>query len=1335
MSLSRAAFEAYLSERPGLTVSRRPEGVSAPLSFAQEQVWLHGLLAAGLPLYHETVSITYRGGVQTERLKDCLDRIAMRHELWHSVIKEIDGIPHLVVMPQVSVPVEAVDLSGLPQSLVQREVSQLAAAFATRVLSLDQGPLLRALVVKLGDSRSQIFVTFHHLIFDGVSLRQIFLPQLVALYSGLEPMLLETLPPQDLHFADFSYWQRHQIAENNDLSREYWRSRLPVLASFNLPTDRPRSRQTIHRGQVLPLVFPSEIIAGVREIARREHATIFNALLASFAVLLARYADQSTIVIGSMYGGRTHLELENVMGYFLNPIAFEINLTHEPSFQELISRVAEVVLSAMTHAAVDVQGMAGEVGVGKVGEPLAQVVFTFQPESAHLPPEWDLDVFACSNGTAKFDLHIELEEKRGEVVGRMIYNTDLFETKTIEGMAERWPTLLAAAVRDPTDSVWDLPCLSDATKAWLVDELNPEPNEFPAATVHELFHTQALSYPSRIAVAGRNENLTYQELDQRSTKLARHLRSLGCGPGSVIALMVERTPDLLIMLLGILKVGAAYLPMDSKYPALRLHQMLSAANADLLITQPHLRSKVPRDHPPVLLGNDHRIDSVKNGEEQPLDFKVSLESLAYLIFTSGSTGKPKGVEISHRALTNLLSSMRQQPGICREDVLLAVTSISFDIAALELFLPLIAGARVELADADEAADPELLRSRMEISRATIIQATPVTWQTLIESGWKGDTSLKALCGGEALPETLAAPLLERTGSLWNMYGPTEATVWSSCSRVQARPAPIVLGAPIANTTFFVLDSHQKLVPTGIPGELYIGGVGLARGYWKDPDLTSAKFPFVSIDATPPRRLYRTGDRVRRLPDGSIEFIGRLDNQIKLRGFRIELGEIEAILNRLPTIQQSVVVKHKHTSGEDVLVAYVVSQAGQSPDIRDLRSQLERVLPAYMQPSAICTLHAFPLTPNGKVDRKRLPDPHLHRTGKRPEAPLPGLEQELATIWREMLGIDHVGRHDSFFDLGGHSFLGARFIARANRTFGGPFSLVALVQAPTIASFADVVRNGFTPQISSLDQEAASAENLFWCGAEPWLLRMSRHLRDRVKLQTLTLNTRSLKSLAPNYTMEAMATRMADQITALQPEGPYLVGGFCLFALLAFETAQQLQARGLTVSLLILGDAYPPGRSPHWTLSEKVKARILREYNYLAMLLRSSPRAWRHYLRRRIFNLRGLIEHIRWQTRGRSRTPHKFLPEELNQALIMAEVVYEIHPYSGRVLFLQAEGDPNLLHKQTAPTWEGLIKECALFAYPGEHMNIFEEPHLSVAASRIRDEINRAAVSETHLQQV
>ena len=596
----------------------------------------------------------------------------------------------------------------------------------------------------------------------------------------------------------------------------------------------------------------------------------------------------------------------------------------------------------------------------------------------------------------------------------------------------------------------------------------------------------------------------------------------------------------------------------------------------------------------------------------------------------------------------------------------------------------------------------------------------------------GNCSLTALCGGEALTDNLAEQLLERTASVWNMYGPTETTIWSSCSRVRAT-SPIALGVPIANTSFFVLDAHQNFVPPGTAGELYIGGMGLARGYWKNPHLTMAKFPLVSLDGAPPLRLYRTGDRVRRLADGSLVFIGRLDKQIKLRGFRIELGEIEAILSQLPNVQDSIVVKCQQTPGSEVLAAYVIPELGGYPDLDVLRRELGRRLPAYMQPSSICVLHEVPLTPNGKLDRKRLPLPNVQQMRTQTAVPLPGLEQELASIWCEMLGINSIGRHDSFLRYRGHSFLGARFIARANRTFCGPFSLVALVQAPTVALFAQVVRNGSTPQVSLGRQGTTSAQSLFWCGAEPWLLRMSRHLKDRVPLQTLTLNAKSLRSLGPEYTMEGIASLMVNQITELQPEGPYLLGGFCLFALLAYETAKQFEARGLEVSLLILGDAYPPGRSPRWTIFEKLKGLVLRECHYLLTLLRTSPGGWRHHLLRRMFKLRGLVEYTHWKKRARSRHRKQFLPRELNHALIMAELGYEIQPYSGRVLFLQAEGDPNLAYKRTAPTWDGLVEDSALFNYPGGHMNIIEEPYLSMAASHIRDEIDKAAISETLLQ--
>jgi amino acid adenylation domain-containing protein len=699
------------------------------------------------------------------------------------------------------------------------------------------------------------------------------------------------------------------------------------------------------------------------------------------------------------------------------------------------------------------------------------------------------------------------------------------------------------------------------------------------ACVHQLLETQARLTPQVIAVAFGDRTLTYAELNLRANQLAHLLRERGVTRESLVGVCLERSPEMVVALLGILKAGGAYVPLDPAYPTDRIQHVLEDARVRLLITQSELLKQLPAAAQTVCLDPSWKALTDQSGEAVAAD--VTPGNLAYVIYTSGSTGKPKGVQLEHRSVVNFLCAMQKQPGFSQGDVLVAVTTLSFDIAGLEIYLPLLTGGRIVIAPREATYDGRLLSELIVKSRATVMQATPATWRVLFESGWRGDRNLKVLVGGETLPAELAHELVSRCGEVWNMYGPTETTIWSSVYRVRGDEARVLpIGRPIANTTFYILDDAGQPVPVGSEGELYIGGEGLARGYFERPELTSEKFVRDPFSALPQARMYRTGDLARFREDGNVEYLGRLDHQVKIRGFRIELGEIEAVLDQHPDVLRSVVVAREESSGDKRLAAYVVCETESTVSSAELREHARKQLPDYMIPSAIVQLAALPLTPNGKVDRKALPAPKAtdFASDVNYVAPRNPVEWKLAALWEETLGIRSIGVKTSFFDLGGRSLLAARLFTQISRAFGKDLPLATLFRAPTIEQLAQELRDDSSqPAYTSLVTiQPLGSRPPFFCvhggaGSTLFLHRLSREMgfdQPFYGLEPEGLDGRRVH----RTTVEQMAAHYISEIRKVQPSGPYFLGGYCFGGLVAFEMAQQLQQQGQQAALVALFSA-------------------------------------------------------------------------------------------------------------------------------------------------------------------
>jgi amino acid adenylation domain-containing protein len=829
---------------------------------------------------------------------------------------------------------------------------------------------------------------------------------------------------------------------------------------------------------------------------------------------------------------------------------------------------------------------------------------------------------------------------------------------------------------------------------------------YPAACLHELVLAQAAETPERVAVADEHGRLTYGELADASSRLARHLRKLGAGDETLVGVCLERSTDLLVALLAIHQTGAAYVPVDPGYPAERQAYVLGDAAAPLVVTQSSLVERLPQTGARLVLLDGDRAE-IEREPAEPLGLPASPEQLAYVIYTSGSTGKPKGVEIPHRALVNFLWTMRERPALGPDDVLVAVTTLSFDIAGLELYLPLVTGARVVVASSETASDPRRLSALLDSSGATVLQATPTTWRMLLDIGWRGRPGLKALCGGEALPAELAARLVECGLELWNMYGPTETTIWSTVARIESADQLPTIGTPIANTTVHVLDEGLAAVPAGAEGELCIGGDGLARGYRGRPDLTEERF--VVMDG---ERIYRTGDLVRFSPDGAIEYLGRIDDQVKVRGFRVELGEIETTLARHPGVARAVAVAQQDEALGARLVAYVVP-TGVPVTSAGLRRFVAQSLPDYMVPSVIVAVETLPLTPNGKIDRKALPPPPRERSDEQPYVePRNDLERQLVAIWEDVLDLRPIGVHDDFFDLGATSIVAASLFARIQHDLGRGLPLGAIFRAPTVEALAGLIaEGGDAPGWTSLVAIQPHGSRLpFFCvhggaGTILHLQQLARRLGDDQPFYGL--QSRGLYGgAAPLRTVAAMADHYLAEIRTVQPQGPYRLGGYCFGSLVAYEMAQRLVAGGEEVSVLATFN----GPSADW----------IRRYGWYGNQpgrrtgppMRLSPP--RRVVRRTKRRLVGLW--VRLQLALGRDVPERIRERYFLWLHMYAEKVYFPEPYAGRLLSFFGAG----LYDDPALGW-GDLTEVAPHPVPGDHTNnrqIMSEPYVSTVADAL-----------------
>ncbi len=1310
---------------------------------SQLRFWIEEQLDPGNPGLNVAVRWRLEGALSTAEIERAWNVLLGRHETFRTSFETVDGEAVAVVEPNVALSIPVVDLTALPEREAFAEAEALTAREARVPFDLSVAPLVRVTHVLVRERTSILLVTAHHTVCDGWSVG-ILAREMGELCAAAREGRAAALPALETSYGAYAERQRKWLATTSlESETAFLRRALADYKQFELPTDRPRPAVQTSNGEIASLLLDRALTDKLARFSDANGCTLFITALAGLFTLLHRYTGETDIAIGTQVAGRDDAELEGLVGCFINTIALRGDVGGDPTFVELLDRTRDMVMDMFEVRHVPLERLIGIVNPKRdpSRNTLFSVNFIFQRSFIK---NQDYGSFALVDMPSRsagsiYDLNFFMVERPDGWRASCEYNADLFEHATVVDLLEGLQTILGSVIDAAERKVSEIPLLTAAARQELIVASNRTQAAYPAdSTLPALFAEQAARTPDAVALVCGDESLSYAELAAAVRTLAGGFRARGLTTGDRIGILLDRSPLLVATLLAALECGCAYVPLDPAYPAERIHYIARNAQLSVLVTRAPLAERVAGVDSPVIL-----LDwpGVRGGGPEIASDRAAAapDDVAYVIYTSGSTGKPKGVQIQHRALVNFLWSMRERPGLRPDDTLVAVTTISFDIAGLELYLPLIAGATLVLAKDVEATDGTALLQLLHRTRATVMQATPVTWQLLIDAGWTGTPRLKMLCGGEAVSRALASRLLERGDDLWNMYGPTETTIWSSVLKVEPGDGPVLLGGPIANTQFYVLDGNQEPVPKNAPGELYIGGDGVALGYLDLPLATRERFVNDPFRNVPGAKLYRTGDIVRRRGADRFEFLGRTDQQIKLRGFRIELGEVEAVLLRQPNVAEAVALVDVDPNGEKALWAVVVPRHRMPDDseswIADLRSSLAKSLPHYMIPTPIGVIPSLPRTPNGKIDRKMLPSRRSFASahGGR-EAPRTALESELSSLVANLLERERVGRNDDIFALGFHSLLAVRLVAKVGEKFGIVVPLRTLFDFPTIASLARRIESSAqtleavtTRQSIVLLNPDGRRRPFFYLHSDLfadglYCRRLAASIgRDQPIYAVAPHGTANLPLLP---TIEAMARDYLPRILQEQPAGPYRIGGFCVSGLVAYEVARLLEARGETVEKVVMINATALPHRNVWPFDWLIRkvgldARLephVREsicYN-LAQLhgaLATGPRETLEFLRTRVERLRSRRGSS--SKRARLDDPQPFDKRRGERATenacahLVAALTYHPEPYSGEITLVWSV-DQNQGASDPIAGWQALVPSVQLAPIGGGHVAALHE---------------------------
>jgi amino acid adenylation domain-containing protein len=1314
------------AERQG--IPRRKERSPCPLSFAQQRLWFLEELTPGSAVYHIPSVLRVSGRLDLPVLRRVLDAIVQRHEALRTTFALVDGSPMQITQANASAPLKMIDLRQIPAAEREPEMQRVFTEESRRPFDLSRAPMLRAAVAQLGEQEYGLLFVMHHIAADGWSMGR-FMRELVTLYDAFADGQPSPLPALPIQYADFALWQRQWLAgETLEKQLAFWKRQLEGIAPLELPLDHPRPSVQTYRAGSAALEIPPRLLEALKALSRDEAATLFMTLLAAFQVLLHRYTGQDDISVGSPIAGRTRIETEALIGFFVNSLVLRADLSGQPSFRQLLSRVREMALGAYAYQDLPFEKLVEELRPERDTSrtPLFQVLFVLQntPKEVLQLPGLTITPLKIGFATAKWDLQLTLSETASGLKASMLYNADLFEAATIARMLGHYHNLLEAVVADPQRQINSLPLLPAAESQQLLHDWNATQTDYPQdQCIAQLVEAQVLRTHEAVAAIYDREELTYQELNRRANQLAHYLRAKGVGPEDRVGLCVERSLDMVVAMLAILKADGAYVPLDPSFPKERLAVMLGDAQPVMLLTQKGLVERLPANTPPILC-----LDAESNlwttlPQENPVP-RATPANLAYVLYTSGSTGTPKGVAMSHRSLVNLLTWQLQDwavPGAART---LQFASMCFDVSFQEIFSTWCSGGTLVIVPEEIRRDPAGLAALMQQQAIRRAYLPPVVLQHLAEAlENRPHLALmlrEIITAGEQLQIT--PPVASFLGSLpgcylQNHYGPTEAHVVTACTlegAPQDWPVLPPIGRPIFNAQIYVLDSSGQPVPAGVPGELHIGGVCLARGYLNRPDLTAEKFVPDPFNKELGARLYRTGDLARWRADGQLEYLGRIDHQVKIRGFRIELGEVETVIGQHPAVREAVVLAREDRPGNKRLVAYIVANSPQPPLVSELRGSIRQKLPEYMVPLDYVFLKQLPLSPNGKVDRRALPAGQpSHTSVNGVLAPRNGFEQQLVTIWEKVLGLKSVGIRDNFFEVGGHSLLAVRLFAEIEKTFGQKLPLVALFQSPTIEQLAQLLRDHTRrnqwPTVIPVQPHGTKRPIFFIANPDVNALGyafVSRRLGPDQPVYVLILQTENHKRYDMEYVgrwkgpntpreHELLAATYLTEMRTIQPRGPYLLGGMCEGAHIGFAMARLLQDQGEKVALLAMIDA--PARD---NLN-----RLWHVHRFLSRL--------RHY-RRRLGTLLRLKPSEQWRwLRAKFSLPRKAKPSS-------SEYVTKLPFYEGDITLFRVDKQSYWFTRDPELGWgRHTSGRVEIYRIRGEHRLILREPNVQTLAEHLK----------------
>jgi len=1348
------------------TVPEEAEVFVFATSFAQQRLWFLDSLAPGNPSYNVLTALRLTGKLNFTALTQTFNELVRRHEILRTTFVMVEGQPVQVIAGSLIIPIRLIDLRNeFENQERETQARRLASQEAQRCFNLTTGPLLRLTLLQLDEVEYVLLLNLHHIIADGWSIG-VLIKELGTLYKAFLEDKQSPLPELPIQYADFAEWQREWlVGEVLETQLAYWRHHLDKISVLNLPTDRLRPAVPTYRGAKQFIQLPPYLTQALETLSHQEGVTLFMTLLAAFQTLLYRYTQQEDIAIGSPIANRNRSELEGLIGFFVNTLVLRTDLSGNPTFQELLDRVRKVTLSAYAHQDLPFEKLVDELHQERdlSRHPLFQVVFSLQntPIEALELPGLTLSQLEFDSKTAKLDLEFHLWQDLESLKGQVVYSTDLFDDSTITRMLGHFQTLLENIVANPKQRLCDLSILTKVERHQLLIDFNQNQSQIKniksniEQCFHQLFEAIVAETPNAIALVFEHQQLTYRELNNRANQLAHHLQQLGVVPDVLVGICLERSPEMIIGLLAILKAGGAYLPLDPSYPVERFHFMLKDAKVSILLTQQRSLERLGKVSIPIVCldNNDKKANIASQNRENP-NSGVTSDNLAYVIYTSGSTGQPKGVLIKHRGLSNLASAQTEVFNLQPSNRILQFASLSFDASIFEIVMALRTGATLYLAKKDSLLPGKVLLQILREKAITHVTLPPAVLAVLPTESLPALQSI--ICAGEFCSQDIIKRWWSSNRRFFNAYGPTEATVWSTVGEINTLDEKPSIGRPIANTQIYILDKYLQPVPIGIPGELYIGGDGVAEGYLNRPQLTAEKFIPNFFSENKGTRLYKSGDLACYREDGNIEFLGRIDNQVKIRGFRIELSEIETVLSQHQSVEKAVLIAKENVSGDRYLVAYIIPTK-QPATTSKLREFLKEKLPEYMIPAAFVVLDSLPLTPNGKLDRLALTalDTATSRSiDKIFIAPRTPTELTLAKIWAEVLNIERVGIYDNFFDLGGNSLLTVRLIEQIHKQFERDLPLSTIFLNPTIESLA----NSLCQETDSLSWsplvaiQPAGSNPPFFC-VHPIFGVVFPYYELAHQLGTnqpfYGLQPIGIDGQTPLTRIEEMAAHYIEALRKVQPKGPYYLGGWSFGGLVAFEMAQQLEKCGDEVALLAMLDTLAPIQSNIPDFGNGLKflfttvARYIWSFffDYFRLIITHSKNQTNSFS---IFNKLiqwlevNLFSHfILGEAAKVNSIPKESRSRILSELTIrpmlrvfyansQAVINYVPQVYPKQITLFKTSVNSGIAEEDSSMGWDKLaIEKTEVYSIPGNHLTMLRKPHIQVIAAQLRACIEKA----------